>query len=109
MADGGCRLALGGQGAQRLLHPVPETVQQWPGARLAYRAAILGRLAANLFLDSVQGSDAQHRLGGRGRSVSQVNVVELTSGVIPTGHLIDSACAIEDDGSLSRHLPAMRL
>src|ERR1700761_9113183 len=95
MADGGCRLALGGQGAQRLLHPVPETVQQWPGARLAYRAAMFGRLAANLFLDSVQGSDTQHRLGGRGRSVSQVNVVELASGVSPTGNLIDGAVAIE--------------
>src|SRR6202034_2435024 len=42
IADGGGRLTLGGQGAQRLLHPVPETVQQWPGTRLAYRAAMLG-------------------------------------------------------------------
>ena len=44
---------------QRLLHPVPKTVQKWPGASLAYRAAMLGRLAANLFFDSVQCSDAQ--------------------------------------------------
>jgi hypothetical protein len=74
-------------------------------ARLAYRAAVLGWLAANLFFDSVQCCDAQHRLGGRGRSVSQVNVVELTPGslavlVLPlpgasTGTGVSSACILD--------------
>jgi hypothetical protein len=32
----------------------PKTVQQWPGASLAHRAAQLGRLAAKLFLNSIQ-------------------------------------------------------
>jgi hypothetical protein len=41
---------------------VAKIIEQWPSASLAYRAAKLGWLAANLLLDSVQCSDAGHRL-----------------------------------------------
>ena len=48
-------LLLADRKRKRLLHPVLETVQLWSGAHLAYRATMLGRFAANLFLDSVAG------------------------------------------------------
>src|ERR1700684_1756218 len=95
VSDGCCRLALAREGTQRRLHTDPKTVQEWPGASLAYRAAQLRRLAANLFLDSVQCSDARHRLGRRGRSMSQVDVIELAPGVGPARDLIDGTVAIE--------------
>ena len=74
---------------------MPKIIQQWPGASLAYRAAKLGWLAANLFLDSVQRSNADHRFGGSRGSMSHVDVVEFTPGVSPTGDLVDGAVALE--------------
>jgi len=62
---------------------------------LADRAAKLGWLAANLFLDSVQRPDTGHRLGRSRGSMSHVDVVEFTLGMSPTGDLVDGAVAIE--------------
>ena len=70
-------------------------MEQWPGASLAYRAAKLGWLAANLFFNPVECSNADHRLSGSGRSMNYVDVVEFTPGVSPTGDLVDGAVAIE--------------
>jgi hypothetical protein len=99
------------EGAKLVLHPAPKFIQQWPGASLAYRAAKLGWLAANLFLDSVQHYNVDHRFGGSRRSISDMDIVEcfggsrrsisdmdiveFTLGVIPVGDLVDGAVGIE--------------
>src|SRR5271163_4302172 len=95
VSHGCCRLALGRERTKHALHPAAQLLQQWPRARLAFSAANFRRLSTDLCLDSIERSDASECLGGGGRSMHHVDVVELAPAVSPTGHLVDSAIAIE--------------
>src|ERR1039458_2065363 len=55
----------------------------------------LSRLAADLFLDCVQSADSCQRLGGDGRCVNCMDVVELAPCVGPACHFIDGAVAVK--------------
>src|ERR1019366_5996841 len=65
------------------------------GAGLTNLTSQLGRFAADLFLDCVKRADPCERLGGDGRCVHCMDVVELASGVGPAGNFIDGAVAVE--------------
>ena len=54
------------------------------GSEAGVRSANFHGLAADVLLDSIQGPDASHRIGGRRRSMNHMDVVEFTPAVSPT-------------------------
>jgi len=72
-----------------------QVVKQRPGSRLADGQPQIGRLAANLVLDSIKISDALQRFGCGGRGVDSMDIVELAPCVCPAGNLIDGATAVQ--------------
>jgi hypothetical protein len=59
VADCPCRGAATGQARQLLLEPGEQVLDQRPAPGLACGPSCLGRLAADLGLDSVEGGDAR--------------------------------------------------
>jgi hypothetical protein len=70
-------------------------IEQGLSAILAYRAADINGLSADLFLYPVQGSDAGDCFGGSRRGMNDMNVVKFTPGMSPTGDLVNGAIAIK--------------
>ena len=78
---------------QLRLQPALELVEARGGAGAADGYAALGRLAAGLLLDGVDGGDPFQRLGGDRRALGGVDVEELSSHMRQAGDLADRAGA----------------
>ena len=65
------------------------------GTTLADGSSQFGRLAADLFLDCVKGSDPCDGFGSNRRGVGHMDIVELAPGMRPAGNFIDGAVAVE--------------
>jgi hypothetical protein len=74
---------------------VAKIIEQGLGAILAYSAADVDGLSANLFLDPIQGSDASDCFGGSRRGVNHMDVVEFKPGMSPTGDLVNGSIPIK--------------
>jgi hypothetical protein len=79
-------VALARQRLPCLLHPATRIVEDRPGLILANRAADVGWLTANLFLDGVQRSDTVETFCCDRRPMCDVDVVELRGYRFGAGH-----------------------
>ena len=95
IADGAGELALAGDAPEARGEPGFEVIEQRAGAALANGPADVGRQAARLVLDRVEGGDPQKRLVGKRCAVPLVDVEELAPDMRPAGDLADRAGPVE--------------
>ena len=105
VADRRRRIGLAGELRERVFDPGAQTVEQRSCPCLTDRSADLRRAAADLGLDGVERGDALDRFCSRRRGVSNMDLVELASGMCPTRDFVDRCLLHRDAGSQRRHRP----
>jgi hypothetical protein len=67
--------------------PYGGTARVW---RIVLRSSFIGRLTANLCLDTIKRADTIERASGRRRRMRSVDVVKLAAGLSPAGRFASS-------------------
>lgn len=89
------RVRLARELQKRRLEPLAQRFKQRPGSLVANFSAFIGRPAADLFLNPVQGSDSLKGLPRYRRSVRLLQIIKLAPNVGPTCRFLNASVCVK--------------